>query len=79
MINLGQKDLILGAEPGKYFTEPHYNGYPAVLVRLSEVTVADLRPLLQEAWACVSGAPKTRAPSARKKPAKTSRKATKRR
>lgn len=68
--NLAQKDLILAAEPTKYFTEPHYNGYPAVLVRLSEVTVADLRPLLQEAWACVSVAPKPRAPATRKRSAK---------
>ncbi|MBC7894173.1 MAG: hypothetical protein H7066_02110 [Cytophagaceae bacterium] len=64
--NLAQKDLILAAEPAKYFTEPHYNGFPAVLVRLSEVTVADLKPLLREAWACTvpaasSGKPKRKA------------------
>ena len=76
--NLAQKDLILAAEPGKYFTEPHYNGYPAVLVRLSEVTVAELRPLLQEAWACVSVAPGTRTPPARKTAAKATRKSSKR-
>jgi hypothetical protein len=76
--NLAQKDLILAAEPTKYFTEPHYNGYPAVLVRLSEVPVAELRPLLHEAWACVSSAPKTRTPAARKKPSKTAGRVTKR-
>jgi hypothetical protein len=26
--NLGQKDLLLAADPVKFFTEPHYNGYP---------------------------------------------------
>ncbi|MEW5917197.1 MAG: hypothetical protein AB1762_12370 [Gemmatimonadota bacterium] len=48
--NLSQKDLMIAAEPTKFFTEPHYNGYPAVLVRLAEVTVAELRTLLEEAW-----------------------------
>jgi hypothetical protein len=50
--NLNQKDLIIAAEPTKYFTEPHYDGFPAVLVRLAAVTAAELRPLLEEAWRC---------------------------
>ena len=50
--SLAEKDAILQAEPAKYFTEPHYNGYPAVLVRLDAVRVADLRPLIQDAWRC---------------------------
>jgi hypothetical protein len=50
--NNAQKDLILSSDSRKFFTEPHYNGYPAVLVRLKEVTVADLRVLLEEGWRC---------------------------
>ena len=50
--NNAQKDLILSSDPRKFFTEPHYNGFPAVLVRLKEATVADLRVLLEEAWRC---------------------------
>src|SRR5215217_2612891 len=50
--NNAQKDLILSADTRKFFTEPHYNGYPAVLVRLKEVSVADLRVLLEEGWRC---------------------------
>ena|SRR6185503_17469225 len=50
--NLGQKDLLLAAEPGKFFTEPHYNGFPAVLVRLDAVSATDLEILIQEAWRC---------------------------
>jgi len=46
------RDLMIAAEPTKYFTEPHYDGFPAVLVRLAEVSVRELRPLLVEAWAC---------------------------
>ena len=30
--NLVDKDLLITAEPTKFFTEPHYNGFPAVLV-----------------------------------------------
>jgi hypothetical protein len=56
--SLAQKEMILEAEPTKYFTEPHYNGYPAILVRLKAVKVADLRPLLAEARLCV--APKSK-------------------
>ncbi len=50
--NLAQRDLLLSAEPKKFFTEPHYNGFPAVLVRLEAVTVADLKVLIAEAWRC---------------------------
>lgn len=67
--NLAAKDLIIASEPAKYFTEPHYNGYPAVLVRLEAVTVAELRPLLEEAWRCV--APKAAKPAVKKAAKKT--------
>jgi hypothetical protein len=50
--NLAQKDLMVASEPTKFFTEPHYNGFPAVLVRLDAVTVADLRIIIEEAWRC---------------------------
>ena len=29
-----EKELLLGADPEKFFTTPHYDGYPMVLVRL---------------------------------------------
>jgi hypothetical protein len=50
--NLAQKDLILASNSVKFFTEPHYNGFPAVLVRLDKVRVADLKVLVAEAWRC---------------------------
>ena len=50
--NNAQKDLVIASDSRKFFTEPHYNGFPAVLVRLKEVTVADLRVLLEDAWRC---------------------------
>jgi hypothetical protein len=48
--NLIDKDFLLAANPGKFFTEPHYDGFPAILVRLEQVTVRELRPLITEAW-----------------------------
>jgi hypothetical protein len=48
--NLGQRDAMLAADPLKFFTEPHYAGFPAILVRLEKVTVADLKVLIAEAW-----------------------------
>jgi hypothetical protein len=50
--NEGQKEALISAEPKKFFTEPHYNGFPAVLVRLAEVNAKELRTLLEEGWRC---------------------------
>ncbi len=50
--NVAQRDLMIAAEPAKFFTEPHYNGFPAVLVRLDAVSVADLEVLIPAAWRC---------------------------
>ena len=50
--NLGQRDALLAADSKKFFTEPHYAGFPAVLVRLAAVTAADLKVLLADAWKC---------------------------
>jgi hypothetical protein len=50
--NLGHKEALLSADPAKFFTEPHYNGFPAVLVRLDAVSVADLEVLITDAWRC---------------------------
>ena len=54
--NVAQRDLMISAEPAKFFTEPHYNGFPAVLVRLDAVSVDDLEELLAGAWRCQTAA-----------------------
>jgi hypothetical protein len=46
------KELLLGSDPDKFFTEPHYNGFPAVLVRLAAVGTDELLELLTDAWRC---------------------------
>jgi hypothetical protein len=49
-----EKAALLAADADVFFTEPHYNGYPAVLVRLSKVRVPQLRLLIESAWRCVA-------------------------
>ncbi|MBM7785640.1 MmcQ/YjbR family DNA-binding protein [Tenggerimyces flavus] len=50
--SVGDRDELIAAEPDIYFTEPHYNGYPAVLVRLAAIDVHELEELLTDAWRC---------------------------
>ena len=65
--NVAQRDLMIAAEPAKFFTEPHYDGYPAVLVRLDAVSVADLEELLAEGHRCLLAKPPSRGRSPRKR------------
>jgi hypothetical protein len=46
------KQALLASDTEKFFTEPHYSGFPAVLVRLSAVKKAELEELITEAWRC---------------------------
>lgn len=48
--DLGEKEALLESDPAAYFTVAHYDGYPAVLVRLAVADVDELRELLVEAW-----------------------------
>ncbi len=50
--NQFEKEALLGSSPDKFFTEPHYNGFPAVLVRLAEIDLAELEELVTDAWRC---------------------------
>jgi hypothetical protein len=50
--NEWDKQALLAADPKKFFTEPHYNGFPAVLVRLPLVEGDELQELLIDAWRC---------------------------
>jgi hypothetical protein len=50
--SLSAKEVILGSSPDKFFTEPHYNGFPAVLVRLDSVAPEEIEDLLVDAWRC---------------------------
>jgi hypothetical protein len=46
----GEKRGLIAAEPEKFFTTPHYDGHPTVLVRFAGVDEDELRELLTESW-----------------------------
>ena len=51
--DLGVKELMLADERGAYFTTPHFDGYPAVLIRIPDLARIDrqeLEDLVVEAW-----------------------------
>jgi hypothetical protein len=51
--DLDVKELLLSDTRGIYFTTPHFNGYPAVLVRIPSLERLDrdeLNDLVAEAW-----------------------------
>jgi hypothetical protein len=50
--NEAEKAALLAGDPERFFTEPHYNGFPAVLVRLAEIELDELAELLTDAWRC---------------------------
>ena len=47
------KELLLADDRGLYFTTPHFDGYPAVLIRIPQLQRLDreeLADLVAEAW-----------------------------
>jgi hypothetical protein len=48
--DLGVKEALLSDDPAVFFTTPHFDGYPTVLVRLSEIPVGELEELIIETW-----------------------------
>ncbi len=55
--NETEKSALLGADADKFFTEPHYNGFPAILVRLPAISPPELGHLLAQAWRCMAPRP----------------------
>ena len=47
-----EKDALIDLDGAVFFTEPHYAGFPAVLVRLPQIDPALLRAILTEGWRC---------------------------
>jgi hypothetical protein len=51
--DLGEKEVMLADDRRVFFTTPHFNGYPAVLMRIPDLARIDrdeLRDLVAEAW-----------------------------
>ncbi len=50
--DLGEKEAVLAANPGAFFTIPHFDGYSAVLIELRKVSARALRDAITDAWLC---------------------------
>jgi hypothetical protein len=48
--DLGEKEAVLAAHPGAFFTIPHFDGYSAVLIQLHAVSPAALREAVTDGW-----------------------------
>jgi hypothetical protein len=48
--HLVAKEAMLADDPSVFFTTPHFEGYPAVLVQLEKIGLDDLREVIVEAW-----------------------------
>ena len=54
VVDGADKEALLASDPEVFFTEPHYNGFPAVLVRLDVIEVDRLEELIVDAWRCMA-------------------------
>jgi hypothetical protein len=48
--DLEMKEVVLASDPLVYFTIPHFDGYPALLVRLPKIKGKALKEIIVEAW-----------------------------
>ena len=55
------KEALVADPSGVYFTTPHFDGYPAILIELDRIAVPDLEEVTVEAW--LARAPKRLADS----------------
>jgi len=53
-VGFEQREELLKQDPRTYYLKPHYENYPAVLVRLSRIDPDALRSLLELAWRFVT-------------------------
>jgi hypothetical protein len=42
--------MLLASRPKVYFTTPHFDGWPAVLIRLPAIPAKELREILHQSW-----------------------------
>jgi hypothetical protein len=48
--HVGAKEALIADDPDLFFTTPHFDGYPAILVRLDRISLEDLEEVIVEAW-----------------------------
>jgi hypothetical protein len=57
--DLGEKEALLGSKSDAFFTTPHYDGYPVVLIHLDKIDHDELRELITDSW-LIKAPPKLR-------------------
>jgi len=50
LVDPGEKEMLMAAEPQIFFETPHYHGYPSVLVRLPAIEDDELAEVLEDSW-----------------------------
>jgi hypothetical protein len=50
VIDMGEREALLQGAPDVFFSTPHYDGWPYILVRLEAVDPVELGELLEDAW-----------------------------
>jgi hypothetical protein len=50
VIDLGEREALLQGQPDVFYSTPHYDGYPYVLIRLDVVDPIELSELIEDAW-----------------------------
>jgi hypothetical protein len=55
--HVGAKEALLAGDPSVFFTTPHFDGHPSILVRLDRIALPELDETIVEAW--LSRAPKS--------------------
>jgi hypothetical protein len=48
--DMGEREALLQGDPDVFFSTPHYDGWPYILVRLESVDPVELGELLEDAW-----------------------------
>jgi hypothetical protein len=59
-VGFDAKDALLEADPQVFYVTPHYDGYPAVLVRMAKAKEALVKQVLADAWAFAAPKRRTR-------------------
>lgn len=49
-VDRDEKQLLLASNPDVYFSSPHYDGYPAIQIRLERIERDELAERLADAW-----------------------------
>lgn len=50
MCDLEEKEMLMASAPGLFFETDHYKGWPALLVRIHDVSAEELAHRLTRAW-----------------------------